>query len=119
MYSCADLKKGLKLIIDGAPHVIAAFDFTKPRITSYNVCYTKLLRYPVVTDSLQTVWRLIRSCQTQTGLPIRIGNPVTTTRFALPTYRETGSKNHKSLFFTQPRSHMQPSYVTRSRPPGS
>ena len=30
MYSCADLKKGLKLIIDGDPHVIAAFDFTKP-----------------------------------------------------------------------------------------
>lgn len=30
MYSCADLKKGLKLMIDGEPHVIAAFDFTKP-----------------------------------------------------------------------------------------
>ncbi len=30
MYSCADLKKGLKVMIDGEPHVIAAFDFTKP-----------------------------------------------------------------------------------------
>ena len=30
VYSCADLKKGLKLMIDGEPHVIAAFDFTKP-----------------------------------------------------------------------------------------
>jgi elongation factor P len=30
MYSCADLKKGLKLMIDGEPHVITAFDFTKP-----------------------------------------------------------------------------------------
>jgi elongation factor P len=30
MYSCADLKKGLKLIIDGDPHVIVQFDFTKP-----------------------------------------------------------------------------------------
>jgi len=30
MYSCGDLKKGLKLIIDGDPHVIVAFDFTKP-----------------------------------------------------------------------------------------
>jgi elongation factor P len=30
MYSCADLKKGLKLMIDGEPHVIAQFDFTKP-----------------------------------------------------------------------------------------
>jgi elongation factor P len=30
MYSCADLKKGLKVMIDGEPHVIAQFDFTKP-----------------------------------------------------------------------------------------
>jgi elongation factor P len=30
MYSCADLKKGLKVMIDGDPHVIAGFDFTKP-----------------------------------------------------------------------------------------
>ncbi len=30
MYTCADLKKGLKVIIDGEPHVIAQFDFTKP-----------------------------------------------------------------------------------------
>jgi elongation factor P len=30
MYSCADLKKGLKLIIDGDPHLIVQFDFTKP-----------------------------------------------------------------------------------------
>ncbi len=30
MYSCSDLKKGLKIMIDGEPHVIAAFDFTKP-----------------------------------------------------------------------------------------
>lgn len=30
MYSCSDLKKGLKIMIDGEPHVIAAYDFTKP-----------------------------------------------------------------------------------------
>lgn len=30
MYSCSDLKKGLKVLIDGEPHVIAQFDFTKP-----------------------------------------------------------------------------------------
>jgi len=30
MYSCADLKKGIKLMIDGEPHVIVQFDFTKP-----------------------------------------------------------------------------------------
>lgn len=30
MYSCSDLKKGLKLMVDGEPHVIVAFDFTKP-----------------------------------------------------------------------------------------
>ena len=30
MYSCADLKKGLKVMIGGEPHVIAQFDFTKP-----------------------------------------------------------------------------------------
>jgi elongation factor P len=30
MYSCADLKKGIKLLIDGEPHVIVQFDFTKP-----------------------------------------------------------------------------------------
>ena len=30
MYSCSDLKKGLKIIIDGDPHVIAGFDFSKP-----------------------------------------------------------------------------------------
>ncbi len=30
MYSCADLKKGLKLMVDGEPHVIVQFDFTKP-----------------------------------------------------------------------------------------
>ena len=30
MYSCSDLKKGLKLLIDGDPHVIVQFDFTKP-----------------------------------------------------------------------------------------
>ncbi len=30
MYNCSDLKKGLKIIIDGEPHVIAAFDFSKP-----------------------------------------------------------------------------------------
>jgi elongation factor P len=30
MYSCSDLKKGLKVMIDGEPHVIAQFDFTKP-----------------------------------------------------------------------------------------
>jgi elongation factor P len=30
MYSCSDLKKGLKILIDGEPHVISGFDFTKP-----------------------------------------------------------------------------------------
>jgi len=30
MYSAADLKKGLKIILDGAPYIIIAFDFTKP-----------------------------------------------------------------------------------------
>ena len=30
MYSCSDLKKGLKLLIDGDPHVIVQYDFTKP-----------------------------------------------------------------------------------------
>jgi len=30
MYSCSDLKKGLKILIDGEPHVIAGFDFSKP-----------------------------------------------------------------------------------------
>ena len=30
MYSCADLKKGLKVMIDGEPHTIVQFDFTKP-----------------------------------------------------------------------------------------
>lgn len=30
MYTAADLKKGLKIIIDGDPYIIIAFDFTKP-----------------------------------------------------------------------------------------
>lgn len=30
MYSSSDLKKGLKLLIDGDPHVIVNYDFTKP-----------------------------------------------------------------------------------------
>jgi len=30
MYTCADLKKGLKLMVDGEPYVITQFDFTKP-----------------------------------------------------------------------------------------
>ena len=30
MYSAADLKKGLKIILDGDPYIIIAFDFTKP-----------------------------------------------------------------------------------------
>lgn len=30
MYSCSDLKKGLKVLIDGDPHVIVQFDFSKP-----------------------------------------------------------------------------------------
>ncbi|WP_020676932.1 elongation factor P [Geopsychrobacter electrodiphilus] len=30
MYSCSDLRKGLKILLDGEPHVIAGFDFTKP-----------------------------------------------------------------------------------------
>ena len=30
MYSCADLKKGLKIMIDGEPHVVTQFEFTKP-----------------------------------------------------------------------------------------
>ena len=36
MYSCSDLKKGLKLLIDGEPHVIAQFDFTKPGCPQYD-----------------------------------------------------------------------------------
>ena len=30
MYTVADLKKGLKLTLDGSPYVVIAFDFTKP-----------------------------------------------------------------------------------------
>ena len=30
MYSVADLKKGLKLTLDGAPYLVIAFDFVKP-----------------------------------------------------------------------------------------
>jgi len=30
MYSSSDLKKGLKIMIDGEPHIITQFDFTKP-----------------------------------------------------------------------------------------
>ncbi|MFO7982662.1 MAG: elongation factor P [Desulfuromonadales bacterium] len=30
MYTCSDLKKGLKILIDGDPHVVVEFDFTKP-----------------------------------------------------------------------------------------
>lgn len=30
MYSVADLKKGLKLTLDGAPYIVIAFDFVKP-----------------------------------------------------------------------------------------
>ncbi len=30
MYTVADLKKGLKLTMDGDPYVVTAFDFTKP-----------------------------------------------------------------------------------------
>jgi len=30
MYSCSDLKKGVKILLDGEPHVIVGFDFTKP-----------------------------------------------------------------------------------------
>ena len=30
MYSCSDLKKGIKILIDGEPHAIVGFDFTKP-----------------------------------------------------------------------------------------
>lgn len=30
MYSCSDLKKGLKMMVDGDPHVIVQYDFTKP-----------------------------------------------------------------------------------------
>lgn len=30
MYSCSDLKKGLKILLDGEPHVITQYDFTKP-----------------------------------------------------------------------------------------
>ncbi len=30
MYNCSDLKKGLKLMVDGDPHVIVQYDFTKP-----------------------------------------------------------------------------------------
>ena len=30
MYECSDLRKGLKIVIDGAPHVITQYDFVKP-----------------------------------------------------------------------------------------
>ena len=30
MYTCSDLRKGLKVMIDGEPYVITQFDFTKP-----------------------------------------------------------------------------------------
>lgn len=30
MYSSSDLKKGLKVILDGEPHVVTSFDFSKP-----------------------------------------------------------------------------------------
>lgn len=30
MYTCADLKKGLKLTLDGDPYIVIAFDFVKP-----------------------------------------------------------------------------------------
>ena len=30
MYECSDLKKGLKIVIDGDPYVITQFDFVKP-----------------------------------------------------------------------------------------
>ena len=30
MYTAADLKKGLKITIDGDPYIIIAFDFSKP-----------------------------------------------------------------------------------------
>jgi elongation factor P len=30
MYTVADLKKGLKIILDGDPYLVIAFDFTKP-----------------------------------------------------------------------------------------
>ncbi|HIJ80260.1 MAG TPA: elongation factor P [Desulfuromonadales bacterium] len=30
MYSVADLKKGLKITLDGAPYLVVAFDFVKP-----------------------------------------------------------------------------------------
>jgi elongation factor P len=30
MYTVADLKKGLKIILDGDPYLVVAFDFVKP-----------------------------------------------------------------------------------------
>jgi elongation factor P len=30
MYTSADLKKGLKVVIDGEPYVVTVFDFSKP-----------------------------------------------------------------------------------------
>ena len=30
MYECSDLRKGLKIVIDGSPHVITQYDFVKP-----------------------------------------------------------------------------------------
>ncbi len=30
MYSAADLRKGLKIILDNDPYIVIAFDFTKP-----------------------------------------------------------------------------------------
>ena len=41
----ASIEKGEKIIVGTAPSIVANFPDT--RITSYNVCYTKLLRVPV------------------------------------------------------------------------
>ncbi|MEI8356677.1 MAG: elongation factor P, partial [Deltaproteobacteria bacterium] len=30
MYSAADLRKGLKITLDGDPYLVIAFDFSKP-----------------------------------------------------------------------------------------
>jgi len=33
MYKASDLKKGLKIELDGEPHIIVGFDFSKPTMT--------------------------------------------------------------------------------------
>jgi elongation factor P len=55
MYSVADLKKGLKLIIDGYPYVVTAFEFTKPG--KGQALYRTKLKNMVTGASLDRTYR--------------------------------------------------------------